>query len=298
MEGTPGSVKTGEGTAVHPIRALKKIFSRRRRRKQKKIFAVALGCGGAKGMAHLGVLQALEEEGIFFDWYAGTSIGSVVGALKAYGYATDEIKDAVLNICLKQYARYLRPYMDMGFVEDVLNGYLHDIDFKRLKAPFYAWATDKETVEGVLLDSGSVAHACTASCAIPPYFHSVNVSGRELIDGVYTNPVPADVLRVRGADFVLGVDLNAALPSDRNKKPHNMLTRVLSDTLDSTVKITPRPDALSRGYEACNAVIRPPLDIFTPLDAAENSLLEMYDIGYRTAKQQAAFIKRKIREIY
>ena len=286
--------------ALHPVRRLKQIIFRRKKKEQakKKIFAVALGCGGAKGMAHLGILQALEEEGVRFDWYAGTSIGSVVGALKAYVYSTGEIKDAVQRICLRQYARYLRPYMDMGFVEEFLNGYLHETDFKGLKAPFYAWATDKETVEGVLLEQGSVAHACIASCAIPPYFHSVNVEGRELIDGVYTNPVPADVLRRRGADFVLGVDLNAALPSDKNKKPHNVLTRVLSDTLDSTVKITPRPDALSRGYEACNVVIRPPLDIFTPLDAAEGSLLEMYDIGYRTAKEQAAFIKRKITEIY
>ncbi len=273
------------------------MLSARRRRKRKKIVAVALGSGGAKGMAHLGVLQALEEEGISFDWYAGTSIGSVVGALKAYGYRTDEIREAVLGACLKQYARRLRPYMDMGFIENFLNEYLHGADFSRLKAPFYAWATDKEKIEGVLLGEGSVAHACTASCAVPPYFHSVNVAGRELIDGAYTNPVPADVLRRRGADFVLGVDLNAALPSERGKRPHRALTRILSDTLDSTVKIVPRPDALSRGYEACDAVIRPPLGIFNPLDAAERSLLEMYDIGYRTAKEQAAFVRRKIEEI-
>ena len=286
--------------ALHPVRRLKQIIFRRKKKEQakKKIFAVALGCGGAKGMAHLGILQAPEEEGVRFDWYAGTSIGSVVGALKAYGYSTGEIKDAVQRICLRQYARYLRPYMDMGFVEEILNGYLHGADFSALKAPFYAWATDKEKVEGVLLDKGSVAHACAASCAVPPYFHSVGVAGKELIDGVYTNPVPADVLRLRGADFVLGVDLNAVPPAERDQKPHNRLTRVLSDTLDAAVKITPRPDALARGYEACNAVIRPPLGAFTPLDADGQSLLEMYDIGYRTAKEQAGFVKRKIAEIY
>ncbi|MBQ9081789.1 MAG: patatin-like phospholipase family protein [Clostridia bacterium] len=277
------------------IQTLKGLFARRS--PKKKVLAVAFGSGGAKGMAHLGVLKALEEENITFHWYAGTSIGSIVGALKAYGYATDELKEVVLNICLKQYVRYLRPYMDMAFIEEFLNGYLHNAEFSNLSKPFYAWATDKENMEGVLLQSGSVARACTASSAVPPYFHSVSIEGRELIDGAYTNPVPADVLRARGADFILGVDLNAVSEEESELRPHSVFTRILSDTLDSTVKIKTATNALTRGYSACDVMLRPPLGIYTPLDATKASLIEIYEIGYHTAREQMPVIKQKIAEI-
>lgn len=279
------------------IQTIKGLFVRRL--PKKKVLAVALGCGGAKGMAHLGVLKAFEEEGIDFDWYAGTSIGSIVGGLKAYGYTSDEMKEIVLNICLKQYVQYIRPYMNMSFVEELLNEHVHGAHFSDLSAPFYAWATDKENTEGVLLASGSVARACTASSAIPPYFHSVDVEGKELIDGVYTNPMPADVLRERGADFVLGVDLNFVEEAEKGRfvRPHSVITRVLSDTLDSTVKITVKPDAIKRGYDACDMVLKPPLETYTPLDVSRVSLTEMYEIGYDTAKSQMGEVKTKLAEV-
>ena len=285
------------GEILSFFQSLKDLFARFS--PKKKTLGVAFGSGGAKGMAHLGVLKAFEEEKIRFDAYAGTSIGSIVGALRAYGYTSDEMKEVVLHICLKQYVRYLRPYMDMGFVEDLLNEYLHGKQFSDLKYPFYAWATDKEKIEGVLLNSGSLARACTASSAIPPYFHSVDIDGRELIDGVYTNPVPADVLRERGADFVLGVDLNFLTETQDGKpvRPHSVITRVLSDTLDSTVKITPKPNALKRGYAACDFILKPPLDTYTPLDASKAALLQMYEIGYQTAKEQMPAIKAKMAEV-
>ncbi len=260
---------------------------------KKKILAVALGSGGAKGMAHLGVLKALEEEKITFDRFAGTSIGSVVGALKAAGYQTQEITDVVHSICLKQYVKYLRPYMSTAFVEELLNEYLRYVDFDGLKKPFWAWATDKNTLQGVLLEQGSVARACVASCAIPPYFHSVSLGGRELIDGVYTNPMPADVLKERGAQFVLGVDLNVTVDGER-VKPYSRITKAVSGALDSTVKIKPKADAVSRGYDACDFVLKLPLQRFNPLDAGAGSLKEMYDIGYEEAKKNAPFIRKKI----
>lgn len=267
---------------------------------KKKISAIALGCGGAKGMAHLGVLKALEEEGITFDWYSGASIGSVIGALKAYGYTTDELKGEVLNIYLSRYLRYLRLYMDMGFIEDLLDTYLHGVEFSELQSPFYAWATDKEKMQGVLLEKGAVARACTASSAVPPYFHSVEIENRELIDGVYTNPVPADVLRTKGADFVLGVDLGEGVPSEPANpfRSRNIITRVLADTLDSTVKLSVQPNAVSRGYEACDVMLKPPLEIYTPIDATKISLNEICEIGYKTAKENLPLILQKRAEAF
>jgi NTE family protein len=261
----------------------------------KKKLALALGCGGAKGMAHLGVLKAFEEENIFFDEYAGTSIGSIVGALRAYGYRADELKERVFNLYLGEYVRYLRPYMDMTFVEGLLNEYLHGVTFEELAVPFFAWATDKETMEGVLLSSGSVARACTASSAVPPYFHSVDMAGRSLIDGVYTNPVPADVLRSRGIDFIVGVDLNE-VPGSYPAIYHNRLTHLISNALDSTVKLSPVSGALARGYDACDFMIKPRLESYAVIDATRHSLQLMYDEGYSEAKRCMRKIRQKMLE--
>lgn len=275
------------------IHSLKGLF--RPNAPKKKTLGAALGCGGAKGMAHLGILKALEEENIFPDAYAGSSIGSIVGALAAYGYTSDEMKEAVSNICLREYVRYIRPYMDMSFIENLLNEYLHGAAFSDLKKPFYAWATDEEEIRGVLLERGAVARACTASGAIPPYFHSVEIDGKKLIDGVYTNAVPADVLKEKGADFTIGVDLNAA---EEGTPVHyyNSLTHILTVTVDSTVKIEPRKDALSRGYAACDFMFRPPLSSYTAVDAARASLQRIYDVGYETAQKELPALKEKLRQ--
>jgi NTE family protein len=261
---------------------------------QKKL-GLALGCGGAKGAAHLGVLKAFEEENIFFDEYAGASIGSIVGALRAYGYPADELKERIFNLYLGDYVRYLRPYMDMTFIEEILNDYLNGITFEELSVPFFAWATDKESMEGVLLASGSVARACVASSAVPPYFRSVDMAGRSLIDGVYTNPVPADVLRSRGIDFIVGVDLNET-PGSYPAIYHNRLTHLISNVLDSTVKLSPAAGASERGYDNCDFMLQPKLDAYTSIDATRRSLQLMYDVGYEEAKRQMSEIVKKMRE--
>jgi NTE family protein len=265
------------------------------RRLVKKKLGIALGCGGAKGMAHLGVLKAFEEENIFFDEYAGASIGSIVGALRAYGYRSDELKERVFNLYLGDYVRYLRPYMDMTFIEELLNDYLHGITFEELAMPFFAWATDKETMQGVLLSSGSVARACTASSAVPPYFHAVDMAGKSLIDGVFTDPVPADVLRLRGIDFVVGVDLNE-VPGSYPAIYHNRLTHLISNTIDSTVKLTPVSGALERGYDACDFMLKPKLGSYAVIDASRRTLQLMFDAGYAEAKRCMNQILQKMRE--
>lgn len=263
---------------------------------KKKKLGAALGCGGAKGIAHLGILKALEEENIFPDAYAGTSIGSIVGALTAYGYTSDEVKDAVSNICLREYVRYIRPYMDMSFIEKLLNEYLHGATFSDLKKPFYAWATDEESIDGVLLESGPLARACTASSAVPPYFHSVEIDGKKLIDGVYTNAVPGDILKEREADFVIGVDLNAVDEDSGPARYFNSFTHILTVTLDSTVKIEPKKDAVSRGYAACDFMFRPRLSSYTSVDVSRASLALMYEAGYEAAKKELPALKELLKK--
>lgn len=275
-----------------------RLFSKIEGSEKPKKLGLALACGGAKGIAHIGALKALEEAGIEFDCYAGTSIGSIVGALSAYGMHADEMKEIVGRVCLKQYLWYVRPYMDMAFIEKLLNEYIKGVRFEELSKPFFAWATEAKTRAGVLLDGGSVARACTASSAVPPYFHSVEIDGRELIDGAYTNPMPADVLKDKGADFIIGIDLNAR--GDRENPVHyyNRWTKFISLTLDSAVaeEIKTEKGAKKRGYVACDVVIKPPLEPFSGLDAAKDPLDKMYEAGYDCALSMLPQILKKLKK--
>lgn len=255
-------------------------------RGEKKKIGLALSSGGAKGIAHIGAIKALEEGGVRFDCYAGTSIGSIVGALCACGLTADEMRGIVGNICLKEYLRYIRPYMDMSFIEKMLDEYLGGATFSDLQKPFFAWATETGSRAGVLLKEGNVARACTASSAVPPYFHSVEISGRALIDGAYTNPMPADVLKEQGAAFVVGIDLNATLPRETPIHYYNRWTKFLSLTLDAAVaeEVRVEKGARRRGYVACDAVICPKVASFSSLDGAKDPLGKMYEAGYEAAK--------------
>ena len=92
-----------------------------RKRKNTLRLGLALGSGGAKGMAHLGALKAFEEEGIRFDVVAGTSIGSIVGALYAKGYSSSDMVEIVQSLSVKEFSKNLRPRADMGFAEEFLS---------------------------------------------------------------------------------------------------------------------------------------------------------------------------------
>ena len=115
-------------------------------RKNTVRLGLALGSGGAKGMAHLGAIKAFEEEGIHFDYITGTSIGSIVGALYAKGYTSADMTGVVESLNRKEFARNLRPFADMDFAEAYIGEYLEG-DIPSLPKPFAAWATDGATNE-------------------------------------------------------------------------------------------------------------------------------------------------------
>lgn len=179
---------------------------------------LVLSGGGAKGLAHIGVLRAMEKAGLTPDYITGTSMGSIVGALYAIGYSSDDIEeivakldwDAVLSnkITLNQitfeekayYGRYVAELpvkginvgLPRGLIEgQKLSDYLsrltrsaHDIeDFSDLPIPFACVAADIATGEPVVLNKGSLPEAIRASMAIPTLFTPVEIDGRLLVDG-------------------------------------------------------------------------------------------------------------------
>ncbi len=266
---------------------LKALFSKREPAK----LGLALGSGGAKGMAHLGALKAFAEAGLSFSFVTGTSIGSIVGALYCKGYTWADMVGIVDNLNKKEFAKNLRPFSDMSAIEQFLEGYLEG-EIADLPLPFAAWATDADTNEGVLLGEGKTARALTASAAIPPFFRSVEMGGKRLYDGAYTNAIPADVCRGMGADIVVAVDLSAFVKPEEEK---GRVARLLGSALNYFVPVKTLPDAKSRGYAAADVMLRPNLYDFKATDVSRAATDAMFELGYEEAKARIPEIEAAIK---
>jgi NTE family protein len=175
---------------------------------------LALGAGGSKGYAHLGVIERLQEMNIPFDYIAGTSIGAPVAAAVAADVPLDELKDLLDHT----FARALRPTVPIhSFLSSrVLTGELQRIakgrKFEDLNTPLAIVTVDLLERTEVVLKKGDLARAMVASMAIPGIFPPVRDGGRQLVDGALINPIPNATVAEMGADVVIGVKLtNPAL---------------------------------------------------------------------------------------
>jgi NTE family protein len=187
--------------------------------KQAKI-AVVLGAGAARGFAHVGVLKVLESNKIPVHMIVGTSAGSFVGSLYAYGFNAFELQKLSFAIERDDIIDLIIP--DNGFIKgEKLEGYINYIlrntPIEKLKIPFYAVAADVQNGREVIFGSGNTGTAVRASCSIPGVFTPVNISGRTYVDGGVVSPVAVDAARRFGADIVIAVDISSDLDSSAPK---------------------------------------------------------------------------------
>lgn len=189
-----------------------------------KKVGLVLGGGGARGLAHVGVLKVLQRERIHFDLLAGTSMGGLLGAMVAAGFSLDEIEAEILERARK---RELGKLVDLrlsqsGLVKGariykLLAGYLgSELTFADLKKPFAVVAVDKLTGRQVVLQEGLVVDAVRATISVPGVFLPLEYKNMLLVDGGVLNNVPTDVARNMGAEFVIAVDV---LPNFERNKP-------------------------------------------------------------------------------
>ena len=173
---------------------------------------IALGGGGARGFAHLGVLKALRDEGIEFDVVAGTSIGALVGAVYAAG-SLDELEDTARSISLKDIPLLMSPaWSKKGFFSgksalELLNELIGCDLIEELPKRFAAVSADLKSGETVVFTEGNVHQAVRASISIPAVFTPVVIDDRILVDGGLVEPVPVEICKSLGADVVVAVDL-------------------------------------------------------------------------------------------
>ena len=196
------------------------------RHKTPKI-GLALGTGAARGLAHIGVLKALKEAEIPIDMVAGSSMGAMVGACFANDGDISAAEKMALQTGWRQVARILDlklSFLGKGLIrgqkiEALLRSLIGNAEFKDLKIPFAAVATDVNTGKEVVIRKGSVIQAVRASISIPGIFIPATFEGKCLVDGGLTNPVPADVLRDMGAKLVIAV--NVLVSPGKSKKAAN-----------------------------------------------------------------------------
>jgi len=185
---------------------------------------LALSGGAARGVAHLGVLEVLLREQIHPDVVTGVSAGSVVGALYCAGVPLSQMVALAQEMQWRKVARPCRPRLslfDTTRLETYLDEMLEGKTFRDLAIPFAVLAVDILTSEVVTLNTGSVAHAVRASCAIPGLFSPVEWGEHLLVDGGVLNNVPVNLARQMGADYVIASSLsNQRL---RHSRPHNVL---------------------------------------------------------------------------
>ena len=181
----------------------------------KKKVGLALGGGAARGLAHVGVLDVLKKEGIPIDMIAGTSAGAIIGAAYAWSQDTERMMRDALDANWKKMAPLIDPSLPKsGFIKgkkvrDLIATYVGgDVDFSDLKIPFACVATDIDTGEEVVIDSGPVPEALRATISIPGIFTVVKHGDRYVVDGGLTTPVPVEVVRRMGADFIIAVNVN------------------------------------------------------------------------------------------
>lgn len=260
------------------INFLKKLFGFK---KGAKKLGLALGSGGAKGMALIGALRAFEEEGITFDVVSGCSIGSIVGGFYAMGTTASQMRKLVdeSGICelQKLIAYKLRGLTTQKLLDQMMGG----ASIENLNLPYGAVAVDLVSGEEVWLTKGNLARACQASSAIPPFFKPTQIDGKMLVDGAFRNAVPADLAKKLGADVVIGINLCAERPNNYDIKA----------SLDELYKDNGVPigDRSRGGYDYCEVMLEPNLSGYTSVDYKRLDQIEL--VGYEQARAKMPEIK-------
>ncbi len=178
----------------------------------RKRVGLALSGAVARGSAHIGVLRVLERAGVPIDVIAGTSAGSLAGALYCAGITPDQMEARLAHLGWSQIVSLVFPrrgFISFKKLERWLIAEIGDLTFAELQRPLAAVATDLEKGEPVILCKGPVARAVHASSAVPGFVEPVEIEGRLLSDGGVTANLPVAAARVLGADYVIGVDLFA-----------------------------------------------------------------------------------------
>lgn len=272
---------------------------------------LVLSGGGAKGYAHIGALKAIEEAGIRVDYLGGTSMGAIVGGLYAAGYSADQLEQLLRSIDILAVIRETVPREDRPIYERLYEeryllslslkdfspqlpaalsdgqriydlfqhwtatvGHIHD--FSQLPIPFLAVASDVVTGDAVVLENGVLAAAMRASAALPAVLSPYKIDGRLLTDGGVVNNYPAEEVKQKGMDYIIGVSVESDNPSAEEINSIDKLLTQIAFFQATQRNVTQ--------YAITDLDIEPALDAFSVLSfEAVDTLIQR---GYVAAKDR------------
>jgi NTE family protein len=285
--------------------------------KERPKIGLALSGGGARGFAHIGVLQWFEEHRIPVDYIAGTSMGGLVGGLYAIGKSPAELRELVGGLdwdtLLRGYPSFqqlsyrrkedrlyipglttlglrrgirlpagMNAGMEVGLVFDRLALPYDNVgSFDQLPIPFRCVATDLVAAEAVVLKEGSLSRSLRATMSIPALFTPVEIAGKTLADGGVLNNVPTDIVKEMGAEVVIAVDIGTPLG---DKESLNGLFGVLNQTSGVASM-----ESIRRNLRLADLLISPDLEKYTLLDFKASAAIA--DLGYKGAEQKARLLQ-------
>ncbi len=247
-----------------------------------KRVGLALGSGGARGAAHVGVLKVLEREGIKVSAIAGSSIGAMVGGAYASGLPLSRIEEEWLTTSRAKLLRsFLPTFPRTGLssgagLRRYLREILGDARIEELPIPFAAVATDLDTGEAVVLRAGPLVEAIRASTAIPGVFQPVRWEGRLLVDGGMVEPLPVRVCRDLGADIVIAVDTNPAPrpTTPEGRRPWALVSQTLREGLLHRPWVPASLGEVLQEYARERTLVRPVPGIFEILNQSVAILVQ------------------------
>ncbi|WP_407315780.1 patatin-like phospholipase family protein [Pseudomonas sp. nanlin1] len=280
---------------------------------------LVLSGGAARGLAHIGVLKALEEQGVRIDAIAGTSMGAVIGGLYASGYRIDELEKLALNIDWQQALSDAPPRKDVPFrrkqddrdflvkqklsfrddgslglplgviqgqnlallLESMLAHASDTRDFDKLPIPFRAVATDIGSGEKVVFRRGHLPQVIRASMSIPAVFAPVELDGRLLVDGGMTDNIPVDVAREMGVDIAIVVDIGTPLLDRRQ-------LNTVVDVMNQSITLMTRRNSEEQLASLNNTdiLVQPALAAYDVTDFGRATAI--IDAGYRATRSLEA----------
>ena len=238
------------------------LLSTAQEKNKRPKIGLTLSGGGAKGLAHIGILKAIDSAGLKVDYITGTSMGAIVGALYAVGYSGKEIEElqkqmnwdalfsnnvTLQSLSMEEKKQYSRFALELPFINNkirlqtglikgqelntkFLEFFFHVYNvrnFDQLKIPFKCMATDLETGDLVVLDTGDIVSALRATMAIPTVLEAVNRNGKKLVDGGLVRNFPVKNVKAMGADIVIGSNVTGGLSKiEKIKNPVDVLLQM------------------------------------------------------------------------
>lgn len=234
---------------------------------------IVLSGGGARGVAHLGVLKALDELGVIIDCISGTSAGALVGALYAQGLKPDAIFELIKKVGMFNSVRpaWARTgLLNMDGMKELLKRNIPVNDFNSLKIPLTVAATDIRKGKVCYFSEGELIPAILASCSIPAIFNPVSFNGNLYVDGGLVDNLPVKPIR-KQCDFIIGSHCNHISPDVDVANMKSVIERSLLVAIYSNTEIS---------RSMCDVFIEPPrMDRFSSLDLSKAQ--EIYDFSYR-----------------